>query len=85
LLKITKLTLSPGFNVDVSNKITWWKTGNATWETKQNQRGYTGEITIGAKPSPYQLQINPGALVSQHETLGIAKSHFRKFLFDKPV
>ena len=71
--------------MDSSDKITWWKASNTTWETKNDHRGYSGEITIGAKPDPYTLEINPGAIISQHPTYRLAKNEYRKFLFDKPV
>lgn len=70
---------------DNADKITWWKTSDTTWETVTSKRGYTAEITIGAKPDPYTIEINPGAITTSHETFRQAKNEFRKFLFNKPV
>ena len=63
------------------------KTGNTQWTSKGVNRGYTGIIIFINAPATdrYTLTINPGAIVSNHDTLHKAKNEFRKFLLDKPI
>lgn len=67
--------------------IKFIKTGNTEWTSKGVNRGYTGVIVFVNAPATnrYTLTINPGALVTTHDTLHKAKNTFRKFLLDKPV
>ena len=63
------------------------KTANLEWTSKGVNRGYTGVIIFLDAPATqrYTITINPGAVVSTHNTLRNAKNEFRKFLLDKPV
>ena len=71
--------------MDVSDKISWFKTSATTWSPK-TQRGFDAEITYTAGiENPYEIVINPGAVTSQHATFRNAKNAFRKYLLDKPV
>jgi len=72
---------------DNSRRITFFRTSNTTWATVNPKRsgGFTATVTEGAKPDPYNLLIQPGAVSSDHETLRQAFNEFRKFLFDKPI
>lgn len=70
--------------MDSSKKISWFKQSNTSWQTLAH-RTYTGTIDLLVGANPYQLTINPGAIVTSYPTLGRAKNGFRKFLRDKPV
>jgi Na+-translocating ferredoxin:NAD+ oxidoreductase RnfG subunit len=61
------------------------KTGANQWQTRST-RGYQGTVDFldGHDPK-YRLTINPGAVVTYHDTLGLAKSHFIEFLHGKPL
>ena len=63
------------------------KTGDNQWTSKGVNRGFTGVIDFTQAPATdrYTLTINPGAVVTSHDTLRKAKNEFRKFLLDKPV
>ena len=65
------------------DQLRWQKTGNSTWAA--DKRGFDAEIQLGSGAQPYQLTIQPGAVVTTHNTLGQAKWAFQKFLFNKPV
>lgn len=65
-------------------KISWLKQTDTQWETKDH-RGYVGTIDYSPGANPYQLTINPGAVVTTHPTFKRAKNEYRKFLRDKPL
>ena len=70
--------------------ITWRKTANDTWLTNpKKSTGYVGTIVYTESVTPalgdeYELTINPGAVVTLHDTLAQAKNEFRTYLHDKP-
>ena len=70
-----------------SHLMKFTKTGNTEWTSKGVNRGFTGVIVFVDAPATdrYTLTINPGAIVSTHDTLHKSKNEFRKFLLDKPV
>lgn len=70
--------------MDSSKKISWFKQSDTQWETLEH-RGYTGTIDYSSGLDPYQLTINPGAIVTTWPTLARAKNQYRKFLHTKPV
>lgn len=70
--------------MDSSRKISWFRQTNVQWETRDH-RGYVGTIDLGTGLNPYQLTINPGAVVTSYPTFARAKNGYRKFLRSKPV
>lgn len=72
-------------SVEKGNKVKWTITdhtaGKPTEWTSSEERSYTG--TIGFASNTYTLTIEPGTVVTEHNTLRQAKNQFRKYLLDK--
>lgn len=72
-------------SVEKSNKVKWSVTGSTAGKptewTSSEERSYTGVIEFAS--NTYTLTIEPGTVVTEHDTLRKAKNEFRKYLLDK--